>query len=624
MRKWYQRVFVPATSNGKWLRVLGSFACMSLLLVVLLEGMYSHSPASAATNTVIASDSFNRTVASGWGSATTGGWWTVVGSPWSWSVSPGAGKVTVGANGEERAYLSSVTTQDVNVVEKVALPRCSGSTNCDAYVLGRYAPAYSPTYYRVGVVQGAGRADIFLRTQRSDGTNLGNDLDTGLPAADGAVVLLRVKFQGVNPTTIRARAWLNGTPEPSTWLLSITDSNSAEQHAGMVGVRMRNEDTSVSHIFQVEHYKATGTAVPVKVIPNASSSTTSHWLYVVDDGEVYVYDIDNNHALVKQFPIPEAGKRGVAVAPKQGLLYISECGMNSCSGSNGSLLAYDLVHNVVAWIANYSFGVDQLAVTPDGTTIYMPHGADASDGTHSILDASDGKPIGSIQTGTNGHNTIVSLDGTQVYLTGYTGSNYNFAHVVNPANNQVTINAGPTVNGVRPFTVNGKHTFMFTTSTSICGFQVLSLTSGSVLSTVTFSGSCSWNVSNAPSHGISLSPDEKRVYVMDAPLDQLEVYDVSGLPSTAPRFVASVPLTSLSGTESPCQTFCEREGWVLNELSGRYVYVGDTGDVVDSSTLKVVMTLPALQNTRQVVEIDWTNGLVSATSTRFGLGRVVV
>jgi DNA-binding beta-propeller fold protein YncE len=177
---------------------------------------------------------------------------------------------------------------------------------------------------------------------------------------------------------------------------------------------------------------------------------------------------------------------------------------------------------------------------------------------------------------------------------------------------------------VRPFTVNGKHTFMFTTSTSICGFQVLSLSAGNVLYTVTFGGSCSWNVSNAPSHGISLSPDEKRVYVMDAPLDQLEVYDVSGLPSTAPRFVASVPLTLLSGTESPCQTFCEREGWVLNELSGRYVYVGDTGNVVDTSTLKVVMTLPALQNTRQVVEIDWANGLVSATSTRFGLGRVVV
>lgn len=621
MRMWYYRLFVPATIGGKWLRVSGVFASMSLLLVVLAGGMFSAIQVRAST--VIASDSFNRTVSSGWGNADTGGWWTVVGSPWSWSVSPSAGSVIVGANNEERAYLSSFTTQDVDVVEKVVLPRCSGSTNCNAYVLGRYAPAYSPTYYRVGVVQGASRADIFIRAQRSDGTSLGNDLDTGLPAANGAVVWLHAEFQGVKPTAVRARAWLDGTPEPSAWLLNTTDSNSAEQKAGMVGVRLRNEDTSASHTFQVESYQASGLAIPVKVTPNPSGSTTTHWLYVVEDGKVYAYNIDNNHRLVKKFTIPEAGKRGVAVAPKQGLLYISECGLNTCSGSNGSLLAYDLVHDVVAWIANYSFGVDQLAVTPDGSTIYMPHGADASDGTHTIIDASDGKPIGSINTGTNGHNTVASLDGTQVYLGGYTGSNYNYAYVVNPATNQVTLNAGPTINGVRPFTVNGKHTLMFTTSTNTCGFQVLSLTTGKVLYTITFSGSCSWSVSSAPSHGISLSPDEKRVYVMDAPLDQLEVYDLSGLPTAAPGFVASVPLSSLSGTESPCQTYCEREGWVLNDLSGRYVYAGDTGNVVDTSTLSVVANLKALQNTRQVVEIDWTNGMTSGTSTRFGLGRVI-
>jgi DNA-binding beta-propeller fold protein YncE len=390
----------------------------------------------------------------------------------------------------------------------------------------------------------------------------------------------------------------------------------------MVGVRMRNEDSSTSHIFQVESYQATGMGMSVSIAPNPNAHSGKHWLYVVDDGMVYVYDIDNKHVLVKQFSIPETGKRGIAVAPKQGLLYVSECGMNNCAGSNGSLLAYDLVHDVVAWIANYSFGVDQMAVTPDGSTIYMPHGADASDGTHTILDASDGQAIGSIQTGTNGHNTIVSLDGTQVYLAGYTGSNYNYAHVVNPANNQVILNAGPTVNGIRPFTINGKHTYMFTTSTNTCGFQVLSLTGGNVLYTIPFGGSCVWNASNAPSHGISLSPDEKRVYVMDAPLDQLEVYDVSGLPSSAPSFVASVQLSSLNGYESNCQTYCEREGWVLNDLSGRYVYVGDTGDVVDTSTLSVIMTLPALQNTRQVVEIDWKHGKPSGTSTRFGLGRV--
>ena len=286
------------------------------------------------------------------------------------------------------------------------------------------------------------------------------------------------------------------------------------------------------------------------------------------------------------------------------------------------MLAYDLVHDRVAWIANYAFGVDQGAITPDGSTIYMPHGSDATDGQTSILDAGDGKPTGTITTGTNGHNTIVSLDGTQAYLTGWTGSSDTFAHVVNTATNHVTLDAGPTIDGIRPFTVNGKHTMMFTTSSNTCGFQVLSLVTGKVLYTVPFNGSCVWTASTAPSHGISLAPDEQRVYILDGPQDALEVYDIHGLPASPPTFVAAVPLSSLAGNSSPCQTYCEREGWVLNDLSGRYVYVGDTGDVVSTKTLRVVTTLPALHNSRMLIEVDWHNGVPSATSTRFGLGRV--
>ena len=86
--------------------------------------------------------------------------------------------------------------------------------------------------------------------------------------------------------------------------------------------------------------------------------------------------------------------------------------------------------------------------------------------------------------------------------------------------------------------------------------------------------------------------------------------------------VAAVPLSSFSGVESPCQTWCQREGWVLNDLSGRYVYVAGTGDVVDTATLKVIATLPALQNTRILAEIDWNNGAPAGTSTRFDLGRI--
>ncbi|HEX4865696.1 MAG TPA: hypothetical protein VFV02_16625 [Acidimicrobiales bacterium] len=524
------------------------------------------------------------------------------------------------AGAQELAYLSQFTVRDVDVTDTVVLPSC-GTNTCDAFVLGRYTAAYTPTYYRVGVIEGSS-GDIQIRAQRADGTRLGNDIDTHLRAANGAVVMLHVEFLGVSPTTVHARAWTAGTTEPSTWQLSTTDSDSAEQQPGMVGVRMRNEDTGASHTFKLQSYQVTGAAVTASTAPNPN--TTAHLLYVVNDpssptspGEVSVYDIDNNHALLGQIPIPEAGKRGIASVPSRGLLYMSDCGANICVNT-GQLIAYDLLHDAVAWIANYNFGVDQLAVTPDGSTIYMPHGLDATDLTTSVLDASDGKPIGSINTPINGHNMIASLDGSQIYLAGH---NYNYLDVLNPATNQVTLSAGPAANGIAPFTVNGKHTLLFTTSTYTCGFQVLSATTGQLLYTIHFSGTCTWPTDD-PSHGISLSPDEKRVYVMNAPLDQVDVYDVSGLPGTAPAFISSVPLSSVTGNEPTCQTHCQKEGWVLNDLSGRYVYVGDTGDIVSTSTLSVIGNLATLQDARQMIEVDWMNGLPSITSTHFGLGRV--
>jgi DNA-binding beta-propeller fold protein YncE len=586
------------------------------------------STSSSSTTTSIptttgtaASDSFQRTVSSGWGNADTGGLWTVVGSPWNWSVSPGAGTVPVAAGAQELAYLSHQTTQDVDITEQVTMPRCA--TSCDAFVLGRYSPAFSPTYYRVGLIQSTGRSTIFIRTQRSDGSTIGGDLDTHLAASDGAKVLLHVEFLGVNPTVLRARAWFAGTTEPTTWMLNTSDSTAAEQTAGMVGVRFRNEDGTAAHTFNVQSYQATGTSTPVSVTPNPAGP--AHLLYVPDDpvdgahaAQVSVYDIDNGFGLVKQFPVPEAGKRGVAAAPNQGVLYIAECGTGICGSTAGSLLAYDLVHDVVKWVANYPFGVDQLAVTQDGSTIYMPNGLDSTTGVMNILDAGNGRPTGTINVGFAAHNTIASLDGTKVFLTAH---NSNTGDTLLTATNQIVSTYGPTINGFGPYTVNGKNTLLFTSSSYTCGFQVLSLVTGQVLYTVSFSGSCSWQT-NSPSHGVSLSPDEKRLYVMDDPVGQLQVYDVSGVPNSAPVFVKSVALSTITGNETPCQSWCAKEGWALADLSGRYVFVGDSGDVIDTSTLTVVGHLPALQNTRQEIEIDWGNGAVSATSTRFGLGHV--
>ena len=41
---------------------------------------------------------------------------------------------------------------------------------------------------------------------------------------------------------------------------------------------------------------------------------------------------------------------------------------------------------------------------------------------------------------------------------------------------------------------------------------------------------------------------------------------------------------------------------------GRYVVVGDSGDVIDTTHRKTAMTLPALANTRKAIDIDFEDG----------------
>ena len=52
------------------------------------------------------------------------------------------------------------------------------------------------------------------------------------------------------------------------------------------------------------------------------------------------------------------------------------------------------------------------------------------------------------------------------------------------------------------------------------------------------------------------------------------------------------------------------------------VFVGDSGEVIETATGKVVTTIPTLLNTKVSLEIDWDNGVPTATSGRTGVGQV--
>jgi len=353
------------------------------------------------------------------------------------------------------------------------------------------------------------------------------------------------------------------------------------------------------------------------------SRKVHHYEYVFPDRGMFVYDIDHGHRLVQVVRFPQAAAiRGVAMSTRLHLLFISFGGDGGGEG-NGSMLAYDLVRGRIRWQWSYSTGIDSMAVSRDGRRIFMPTGELSSGDEWRIISASTGRPLRTIHGGAGPHNTVAGLDGQRVYLG---GRNSKYLVVVRASDGSLLKRVGPLYSGVRPFTVNGRQTLAFTTTTGFLGFQVSSLETGEVLYTVPIRG-FSWDPGSfrpsAPSHGISLAPDEREVWVIDAPNSYVHAFDVSGLPAKPPRQVADIPLPhKLTGDENPCSYDCAKDGWIQHSRNGRFVYVGDSGDVISTVTRRAVAFLPALHDSRKSLEIDWRLGLPVFTTTRTGLGYV--
>jgi hypothetical protein len=356
--------------------------------------------------------------------------------------------------------------------------------------------------------------------------------------------------------------------------------------------------------------------------PRTAGSTVGHYEYVFPNGCVRIYDIDDGHALVRSIRLSETERsnvKGVAAHAATGVLYVSFGGDGGKNG-DGSLLKFSLLDERVLWVKHYDHGIDSMAVTADGSRIYMPAGEEAkSSRTWYIVETTTGNDVGSLPGGKGPHNTVVSLSGRHVYLGGREDTTL---HVYDVARGSPLGTVGPYLDTLRPFTIDRAETLVYSTHTGLLGFQVGSITDGRVLYTARVTGFSAKSAFTTPSHGISLSPDEREVYVIDTANAYVHVFDVSRVPASEPSQVASIELSAdFSGEEAGCGTgWCGRIGWLQHSRDGRFVYVGDGGDVIDTTTRRVVATLPSLRETRKMLEIDWKDGVPVAATPREGIG----
>ena len=77
---------------------------------------------------------------------------------------------------------------------------------------------------------------------------------------------------------------------------------------------------------------------------------------------------------------PSLPIRGLVADPATATLFVAYGGPGGSAGT-GSMLAYDLVSGRTLWRRNYSTGVDNIAITPNGRKIYMAVG-EASEQQH--------------------------------------------------------------------------------------------------------------------------------------------------------------------------------------------------------------------------------------------------
>ena len=200
--------------------------------------MRTVTPTAQPGPTPLAADTFSRTTTTGLGTAETGGAWRTTGSVANYAVADGQGIIRLPAPGSG---------------PDVSLPTVSSSaTDLRLALTIDKVPTGGGLYVSVGGRRVAGvgeyRANARLRADGSVALALARRIGStetvlvpaallpGLAYGPGDTINIRTQVSGTNPTTVRARVWKAGQPEPTVWQASTTDATAGLQVAGSIGL----------------------------------------------------------------------------------------------------------------------------------------------------------------------------------------------------------------------------------------------------------------------------------------------------------------------------------------------------------------------------------------------------
>ncbi|WP_404311373.1 PKD domain-containing protein [Agrococcus terreus] len=175
-------------------------------------------------------DRFERSVASGWGSAEVGGAWSALGGTAAFSVAGGEGVIRLAPSHTREARLAGTQTSAVAEVSFSSDVLSAGGT-ASVTVIARQVG--SNTYSGRVRLEPNGVIRLYLlRNETSLGTVVLPQQYTA-----GTDVHVRVMAAGTGPTALGASVWLDGQPRPTGWMLQATDTTAGLQSAGTVSIK---------------------------------------------------------------------------------------------------------------------------------------------------------------------------------------------------------------------------------------------------------------------------------------------------------------------------------------------------------------------------------------------------
>ncbi|MDO8121479.1 PKD domain-containing protein, partial [Isoptericola sp. b490] len=192
--------------------------------------------------TELATDTFGRTLATGWGDAEVGGSWSVLASSSYYSVDGTSGlQVIPRAGATLGAFLESVSADAVDLTAKVAVDQAQTGGGTYLSLVGRQVGSSSYS----GRVRLLSTGSVLVQIVR-DSTSVASAVVPGMTYTPGDLIAVRVRVAGTSPTTISARAWPAGDTEPTDWLVQTTDSTAALQMPGYLGLMAYLSGSSTS------------------------------------------------------------------------------------------------------------------------------------------------------------------------------------------------------------------------------------------------------------------------------------------------------------------------------------------------------------------------------------------